>query len=1316
MKTIEEFSGQEVGYQRAITLRNSLIPIGKTEEHFKATDFLEKDKERANAYVEVKTLIDDFHKRFIDDSLHNISLNWKPLAKALETYQEETRKAKSKKKDKDIKENTTQDNVAKKALENEQQKMRKEVVTQFTKNNHYELLFKKDLFEKLLPELIKNDDSGIISEKQSALSKFKNFTTYFTGFHENRKNLYSADNHTTAISNRLVHENFPKFCSNISLFNYLKKEYPNIISATKKSLKVFLGKEKLEDVFTVNAFNSVCTQKGIDFYNTIIGGISDKAGTEKTKGLNEFINLTRQQLPKEEQHKLNKKMVSLFKQILSDSVTASFIPEQFKTDDAVYNEIQNFHENSLSPIIPTIKNLYENYKNYDLSKIFVPQKKLTAFSLALYGKWNIIENAIHEYCVDQIDESKSSRGSRDNKIEKLKKEITKNPISLEFINELYNLYAKKYATEQINIIEYFSLEENREKNKDKNSSDEIGFEKIPYIDTINNMYKKIDFTTKLELTENKENAIPLKSYLDAIQNLYHYLILVDFKGDEEYDSSFYSDYYTCLTQISPIISLYNQVRNYVTKKPGEVKKVRMFFNSPTLANGWDKNKEDANKAIILIKDNEYYLGIMKPGEKINFEQEFKIDDEKYYEKMVYKLLPGPNKMFPKVFFSEKGKANFKPSEKLLKQYAEKKHIKSDENFDIHFCHELIDWFKNAVNQHEDWKNFNFKFSPTKSYEDISKFYREVTEQGYKLTFDKIPDTFINDLVEDGKLFLFQIYNKDFAKERTGRENLHTMYWKSLFSPENLENIVYKLNGEAELFFRPSSAKKVITHPKGSILLNKTMKDGNPVPNKLYLELYHYLNGKGKLSSEGQALYDSDLLIKKEAKFDIVKDRRFSKDSYLFHCPITMNFKDSGINTIAFNTKVRQAIAEDSSIKIIGIDRGERHLLYLTLINQKGEIELQKTLNLVEQVRSDKTVSIDYQQKLVEKEGNRDEARKNWQTIETIKELKEGYLSLVVHEIAQLMVKENAIVVLEDLNFGFKRGRFAVERQVYQKFEKMLIEKLNYLVFKEQNIKEPGGLLKAYQLTAPFESFEKLGKQSGWLFYVPAMYTSKIDPTTGFINAFNLKGLTNIGKKKEFFEKFDSIRFDKSEGCFIFSFDYKEFDKNISLHRTKWEIHTHGTRLVYQKKYRSTAEVSPTEILKEAFDSKNIEWKNGNELLEEIKAIEATRENFSFFDDMYNAFKHTLQMRNSKPNSNDDWIMSPIKSTDGTFFDSREQIGIREKGSIPKLPENADANGAYHIAMKGLLMLQKKLTEPTKNIAPITNAEWLEFMQTRGIKK
>lgn len=66
---------------------------------------------------------------------------------------------------------------------------------------------------------------------------------------------------------------------------------------------------------------------------------------------------------------------------------------------------------------------------------------------------------------------------------------------------------------------------------------------------------------------------------------------------------------------------------------------------------------------------------------------------------------------------------------------------------------------------------------------------------------------------------------------------------------------------------------------------------------------------------------------------------------------------------------------------------------------------------------------DYHELLDKKEQSRAESRLNWQEVESIKEIKQGYLSQVVYRLSQLMLQYKAIVVLEDLNIGFKRGRF-----------------------------------------------------------------------------------------------------------------------------------------------------------------------------------------------------------------------------------------------------------------------------------------------------
>ena len=183
-----------------------------------------------------------------------------------------------------------------------------------------------------------------------------------------------------------------------------------------------------------------------------------------------------------------------------------------------------------------------------------------------------------------------------------------------------------------------------------------------------------------------------------------------------------------------------------------------------------------------------------------------------YKKMIYRLLPGPNKMLPKVFMSKTGIAEYKPSQYILECYEQNKHIKSDKNFDIKFCRDLIDFFKTSINRHPEWSKFNFKFSETSEYEDISTFYREVEKQGYKIEWTYISEKEIKELDENGNYIYFRFTIRIFQK-RVKEKKISYYVFKESFSEENLKNIVLKLNGEAEVFFRKSSIKKPIIHKK-----------------------------------------------------------------------------------------------------------------------------------------------------------------------------------------------------------------------------------------------------------------------------------------------------------------------------------------------------------------------------------------------------------------------------------------------------------------------------------------------------------------------
>ena len=130
-------------------------------------------------------------------------------------------------------------------------------------------------------------------------------------------------------------------------------------------------------------------------------------------------------------------------------------------------------------------------------------------------------------------------------------------------------------------------------------------------------------------------------------------------------------------------------------------------------------------------------------------------------------------------------------------------------------------------------------------------------------------------------------------------------------------------------------------------------------------------------------------------------------------------------------------------------------------------------------------------------------------------------------------------------------------------------------------------------------------------------------------------------------------------------------------------------------------VKLTESLKELFERFDIDYKEAN-LYEEIQ----NQNSKDFFDSLVKYFKLIVQMRNSITGTETDYMISPVMNNDGEFFDSR----VSDKD----MPCDADANGAYNIARKGLMIIDKiKSTEDEKLNKPdlkLTNKEWLNFAQ------
>ena len=109
-----------------------------------------------------------------------------------------------------------------------------------------------------------------------------------------------------------------------------------------------------------------------------------------------------------------------------------------------------------------------------------------------------------------------------------------------------------------------------------------------------------------------------------------------------------------------------------------------------------------------------------------------------YKKMNYYLLPGASKTLPHVFISSNAwkKSHGIPDE-IMYGYNQNKHLKSSPNFDLEFCHKLIDYYKECIDSYPNYQIFNFKFAATETYNDISAFYKDVERQGYKIEWSYI---------------------------------------------------------------------------------------------------------------------------------------------------------------------------------------------------------------------------------------------------------------------------------------------------------------------------------------------------------------------------------------------------------------------------------------------------------------------------------------------------------------------------------------------------------------------------------------------------
>lgn len=1303
-------------YSQSKTLRFSLEPLPCTKEWLDKKKAELREWERAWAYPVVKEVVDRFHRaliaRVLETEEEHPTIDWETLGKLVWEAG-----------------HTASENGKKDSLKKEQEKIRKSIAEKLKADENYEELFGKKLFGK--GGFLEKQE--LTEDERKAVEEYKNFSTALTAYQENRKNMYSDKDIGVSVANRIVNENFVTHVHNVAVFQQVAEEAPLLLEHLAELLKQQGIEFQKEMLFTYQGFERALSQTGIDDYNRVAGVF------------NGLVNEYRQGTEKEQGSVFQKQrscmLRMLYKQILSVAQKRiAFQP--YETDEEVLTDLNEMlcpeGELSVRTAAESMKVLFADGEGYNKAGIYLKADVLSEVSRLLGGGWDLLEKVLRLWYTEELSKKHTGAKLHDAVEEKMEQEywtVAEIEQALSYYNDARKNDSGEKETDRDIMAELSQFCE----------------EKCSALNETEKELKKFLGQGAENLSLKETDNTEIKAYLDACLGMVHFAKWFELDGSSGgfKEEEFYVVLNGILHDMEPVITIYNKVRSYVTKKPYREEKIALKFNNPTLAEGWSLSKEKDYGAVILRKEGQYYLGVFNASDKPHIQPEA-VREEDGYEKMEYMLFKDISKMLPKCSTQRKEvKAHFAASEEVYvldnKEFAKPLRI-TKEIFELNnvLYNGKKKWQKDYLKTGDEagyreavlkWNTFCMQFltayrstadydysvlKPVEAYASVDELYHALDELLYKLSFVWVSAAQIAALEKKGQLFLFRIANRDFnpGRREGSKKNLHTLYWEALFSEENAASCVMKLNGGAELFFRPSSIKRPTIHKAGECLVNKRVEVTDatgetyyqPIPKEIYDQLKKYFNHRlplEEMTPEAREFMAQHEIRTSVKQYDIVKDKRYTEDKYFLHVPMTINYRADEEKNL--NLKVLKELQKCEGVNVIGLDRGERNLIAYAVVGEDGKMLEQGSFNVVE--------GMDYHEKLSQLEAERQKERRNWKRIENIKEMKQGYVSQVVHQVAQLMEKYNAIVVLEDLNYGFKKGRYKVEKQVYQKFETALVQKLSYMVTRKtegQDMLQPGGVLNGYQLAKKPDSVKKTGRQCGAIFYVPAGYTSKIDPTTGFVDVFNYSRLSNRENRKAFFSRFEDISYDAARDCFAFQFDYNWFEVYQTLARTKWTVYTNETKHVYCREEKRNVRICVTEELKKLLEEAKINYREAG-LKEKLLCVEADAEHAKFWERLEYFFRVAMQLRDSDSSEKViDRIVSPVLNAKGEFFVTPEEPGVQNR--YEETPMDADTNGAYHIAMKGLLLLSKKIRTaelgdkiPT-DLLKLTNEEWFAYMQ------
>lgn len=1340
MKAFENFTNK---FHRDITLRMKLQPVTITNSKIVDLEESPYSVKRKNDelirqnYNSVKPAVDAYHKYLIDNGLKEIL--HLPTTDANGELTEKGRFVAN-----IIAFDTNTD--TEEMLDFVSDMLQTSKAPYLTTDFDFTKITKEEFISSELVSFLKNSkvSAEYVSEaervKALEILETKNNKMYVSskGLLSARTLMYGTKGKSVSVPYRSIITNLPKFIKDVAVFQKVQDrgildvdQMNKDFAEELRTIELLIEAEtsiSITDVFCREMYPCFMVSDGIKALNRIIGTKqSKKSGVE---GLNQQINKYNQI-----QDKKNAiaKMDELFDQILfgEDDYIAQLtdIADVKETIQDMVENVKSLYGFNGKDANNEIYNLLCSLPDYDINRIYVASSKLSSISMSLWKNYSILHEAV----------------KRDKNGKTLQKQVS--------IKQIQSHIDSLNLEENHCVSDYFRKCQVEDVRREQLSVNLFEMLKKCYEEYCNSNI------LSLEVLTDKEVKV-VQNMLDSIIALRRFMrTLFPPQDSADIDGAFYARFFQCWEKLESLDSKYDLVRNFFCRKPFQIEKTKLYFgvNDEHYLAGWPEQakKGTTGRAYIFREKHsfddefDYYIGVSQNNtlfsgydpetdsvcnfslvrERLAGVSDLSMMERFYYYQMKSNTFCGQN-------YFNANKQQFKEAEKTFCEFlvsysltgntelkkametaiAKKndaikkgkaipdtltipdniiKLIKKndsvlyeallDDNQYKAFNTAMLKRWKNAFAQA---KRISYAqecaLKDYQTYEEVKKDIAEVCSIKVK-EFIPVSQHELEDALCDKNkpLYLFRITNKDLSYSKTmldgkrkhrGTENLHTMYFRALMdSNQDVFDI-----GAGMIAYRPKTDEKKLksspTHNAGD-----KIKCKNPY-------------NKGKLC---------------QFSYDLVKDRHYTVDTYLFHLSVTQNYRERPtVDRNSLNQDVRDFIREND-VNVIGIDRGERNLLYYSLIDAKGNIIEQDTLNSivyngVSANGAAYKVETDYHELLETRADEIHSQQKGWKAVDKIKDVKAGYLSLVIPKLAKMMIEKKAIIVLEDLSGGFMGSRQSQMANVYQQFEEKLAQKLQFYVDKslDANERTPGSLYNALQLAKEKNENEK---QNGFIFYVPAWNTSKIDPLTGFVNLFKIR-YENKTKARLFFETFKSISKNVDTGDYDFVFDYSDFvPMNMARvydgMQTVWKVSTHGGRIERYRNSLNKWDCKPIESLTKVYDELFAQYDF--KLESDIKDQIVDCNDAVLYQELIRLFKLTLQMRNSCGNK--DYIVSPIKHN-GVYYDSN-----RNDYSCV-MPMDADANGAYNIARKGLMVVNR--IKSNSSDLYIHNDEWLREAQKK----